>query len=120
MLYFAAILFAGLGLAHSWLGERYLLTRLFKRGDLPKLMGSSEFTRNTLRFTWHLTTVLALGIALVLLQLASGLGTALIVTTLGWTAVVSALLPLYFTRGRHLSWLVLLAAGGACLWWASI
>ena len=46
MLQLAAILIVLLGVAHSVLGERYILTRLF-RGELPKLFGSSEFTLNT-------------------------------------------------------------------------
>lgn len=25
--------------------------------DLPRLLGGTEFTKNTLRFAWHLTTV---------------------------------------------------------------
>ncbi len=57
LLYFAAFLSVALGIAHSVLGERYILTRLFRRADLPKLFGSSEFTVRTLRFAWHITTV---------------------------------------------------------------
>jgi len=53
----AALLIPALGAAHSVLGERYILIRLFRRSDLPKLFGSDTFTRRTLRFAWHLTTV---------------------------------------------------------------
>jgi len=45
----AALCFA-LGLAHSVLGERYILVHLFRRTDLPKLFGDDRFTRRTLRF----------------------------------------------------------------------
>ncbi|MBK7012660.1 MAG: hypothetical protein IPH43_08315 [Xanthomonadales bacterium] len=62
MLQIAALLIALLGLAHSVLGERYILVRLFRR-DLPKLFGGTRFTRNTLRFAWHLTTMFAWGIS---------------------------------------------------------
>ncbi len=48
----AALLAAGVGAAHSYLGERYILTRLFRRQDLPKLFGSDWFTRRTLRFAF--------------------------------------------------------------------
>ena len=65
MLQLAALLLALLGIAHSVLGERYILTRLFRR-ELPKLFGGPEFTKNTLRFAWHLTTVLALNLSVVL------------------------------------------------------
>ena len=49
MLLFAALLILVVGGAHSYLGERYILIRLF-RGPLPKVLGSEEFTRRTLRF----------------------------------------------------------------------
>jgi hypothetical protein len=52
--FIAAGLAVLLGVAHSYLGERYILVRLFKRSDLPKLFGGQEFTRHTLRFAWHL------------------------------------------------------------------
>ena len=118
MLQFAAILIVLLGVAHSVLGERYILTRLFRR-DLPKLFGGQEFTRNTLRFAWHLTTVLAFGLGAVLWQLAGAPPPELLARTLGWCFIASGLLPLVFTRGRHLAWVVLFAAGGLCLAWAA-
>jgi hypothetical protein len=118
MLQLAALLIALLGLAHSILGERYILVRLFRR-DLPKLFGSTEFTRNTLRFAWHLTTVMALGFSALLWQLASSASPQLLASTLGWCFMASGLLPLILTRGRHLSWVVLFAVGGLCLAWAT-
>ena len=45
----AAVLCFAVGLAHSVLGERYILVRLFRRTDLPKLFGGTEFTVRTLR-----------------------------------------------------------------------
>ena len=118
MLQIAAVLIAALGLAHSVLGERYLLVRLFRR-ELPALFGGTGFTRNTLRFAWHLTTVLALGLGAVLWQLADAASAAVLARTIGGCLVVSGLLPLVLTRGRHLSWVVLFAAGGLCLAWAA-
>src|ERR1051325_2752185 len=53
----AALLAVVLGIAHSFLGEKYILIRLFRRDDLPKLFGGSEFTVRTLRFAWHLTSI---------------------------------------------------------------
>ncbi len=57
LLYIGALLAIGIGIAHSYLGERYILIRLFRRDDLPKLFGGPEFTIQTLRFAWHLTTI---------------------------------------------------------------
>jgi hypothetical protein len=57
-LYFlAAGLCIAIGLAHSVLGERYILIRFFRRTDLPKLFRGAELTIRTLRFAWHLTTI---------------------------------------------------------------
>lgn len=58
-----AALALGVGAAHSYLGERYILIRLFRRPDLPHLFGSDLFTRRTLRFAWHLTTLAWWGFA---------------------------------------------------------
>ena len=53
----AAVLIGGTAVAHSVLGERYILVRLFRRENLPRLFGSDELTKRTLRFAWHLTSV---------------------------------------------------------------
>lgn len=63
------LLFA-VGVVHSVLGERYILVRLFRRTDLPKLFGDTTFTTRTLRFAWHITTVAWWGFAAILLMLA--------------------------------------------------
>lgn len=117
MLYLAALLIVALGLAHSVLGERFILVRLFRRNDLPRLFGGTAFTKQTLRFAWHLTTVMAVGFAVLLVQLAAHVPASALVHTIGWTSILSGLLPLVATRGRHLSWLGLFAAGGLCLAW---
>ncbi len=49
----AALLAVLLAAAHSYLGERYILIRLFRRGDLPRLRGGTTFTQDTLRLAWH-------------------------------------------------------------------
>ena len=103
-----AILTAG---AHSYLGERYLLIRLFRRTDLPKLLGGTEFTKRTLRFAWHLTSIAWLGFAALLVSLGRGGGGTL--PELSWvicgTFGVSSLVALVGSRGRHLSWVVFLS-----------
>ncbi len=69
----AALLYFALGLAHSALGEKYILTRLFRRADLPNLFGSPEFTVRTLRFAWHVTTVAWFGFGVLLLFAIGGI-----------------------------------------------
>lgn len=117
MLKVSALLLVLLGAAHSILGERYILTRLFRRADLPQLFGGTAFTTRTLRFAWHVTTVAWFGIAALLWQASSGrLDTQSIAATIGYTSVASGFLPLLITRGRHLSWMVFFLVGGLCLW----
>lgn len=119
LLYFAAFLAAALGLAHSMLGERYILRRLFRRGDLPRLFGGTEFTRRTLRFAWHITTVAWFGFAaLLVLAGRGGVTTSCMLQVTGVTFLASGVLPLVLTRGKHLSWVVLFVIGGIALWCA--
>jgi hypothetical protein len=115
VLYAAAVLMFVTGLAHSYLGERYVLMRL-QRDSLPKLLGSTEFTAGTLRFVWHLVTVAWWGLACLVLFAAKGSHTSSqALQVLAGIAFVSAVLPLYFTRGKHLSWVVFLLVGALLL-----
>lgn len=121
MMYFAAFLIATLGVAHSFLGERYILVRLFRRNDLPKIFGSTRFTTETLRFAWHITTVAWLGFAALLVLIGQGrLDAASAGQVIGCTALVSGFLPLFFTRGKHLSWIVMFAVGGITLYASTV
>lgn len=106
----AAALTVFIGAAHSYLGERYLLIRLFRREDLPRLAGSVEFTKQTLRLAWHITTVLAFGFAALLFVLANGtLESAVVAKIIAVTIGSSGVVSLLFSRGRHLSWIVFFA-----------
>ena len=69
MLLVAAFLTVVLAVGHSYLGERYILIRLFRRQDLPKLFGGTEFTTRTLRFAWHLTSLAWLSLGAILVKL---------------------------------------------------
>lgn len=119
MLILAASLLFLTGVAHSYLGERYILIRLFKRDNLPELFGGTQFTTGTLRFVWHLLTVVWWGVAIVVLQ-ASGqpLESTAVLQVFSCVALVSGLFPLVFTRGRHLSWVVFFVVAGL-LWSAA-
>jgi hypothetical protein len=115
-LYAAAFLAVAVGLAHSILGERYILMRLFRRDGIPKLFGGTEFTTRTLRFAWHITTIAWWGFAALLVQLAGGSITASSVAgVVGITFVVTGIVTLAVSRARHLAWLVFLAIGGLAL-----
>ncbi len=112
-----AVLAFGIGLAHSYLGERYILIRLFRRGNLPHLFGSDDFTKRTLRFIWHVTTVAWWGFGTVMVVYAAGQvdqpgRAALAVVAL--TFLITSATALLHTRGRHLSWVVFLAIAVLC------
>lgn len=115
----AAVLALAIGSAHSLLGERYILTRLFRRQEMPRLFGSGEFTKRTLRFAWHLTTVAWFGAAALLLTLAPfplDASARLSSRVVAATFLASSLVALTGSRGRHLSWMVFLVIAG--LVWA--
>ncbi|WP_125778741.1 hypothetical protein [Pseudoalteromonas rubra] len=107
LLYIAAVLLILVSLAHSYLGERFILIRLFKRDNLPQLFGSSDFTIRTLRFAWHLTSIAWLGFAALLLALASPEFTpTMLLLIIAATFVLHSALALFLSRGKHWSWLL--------------
>ncbi|MCF8439638.1 MAG: hypothetical protein K9H23_04825 [Saprospiraceae bacterium] len=109
------------GLAHSYLGERYILIRLFKSDSLPKLFGSDDFTRRTLRFAWHITTIACWGFAAILVLMASAaLNFQNVATALAATFLLSAATAFVGSKGKHLSWVVFLFVGVVCLWAAIV
>ena len=120
LLLLAAAIAVLIGVAHSYLGERYILIRLFRR-ELPKLFGDDWFTRQTLRFAWHVTTITLWGFAAVMIVLARADGavavsSALIAISLTFGAI--GLIALIASKGRHLSWIAFFAIAILC-WMAA-
>lgn len=114
-----AFLAVALGIAHSGLGERYILVRLFRRDDLPKLFGGTWFTRRTLRFAWHLTSVAWWGFAAQMAWAGGLFGTEAdldgLLRVVAVTFAVSGVVTLAASRGRHLAWVVFFAIA-VCAW----
>lgn len=111
-LYFAAFLLVVIGIAHSYLGERYLLIRLFRRENLPQLFGSTAFTIRTLRFAWHITSLAWLGFAALLILLAHPpITSSAIGLVIGCTFLAHFVIALGGSRAKHLSWPIFLAVG---------
>ncbi len=107
MLLIGAFLLIFIGCVHSYLGEKYILIRLFKRENLPKLFGSDWFTKRVLRFAWHLTTIAWWGFAVILYflsQQSDNIRSEILMTT-AVVFTLSGVISLLFTRGKHLSWL---------------
>ena len=114
MLLIAAALLVLIGLAHSYLGEKYILIRLFRR-PLPKLFGDDWFTRNTLRFAWHITTVAWLGFAALLVLAHLGVATrGNVLDAIAATFLLTATISLVASKGKHLSWIVFGAVAILC------
>jgi hypothetical protein len=114
----AAALLVVLVIAHSFLGERLIFPAVFALPDLPPLLGSRSFMRQTLRFTWHTTSVLGVILASTLVSLAIAPKSAAsdqIATTISTGLFVCGLLSGIVARGRHFSWAVFLACS-ALVW----
>lgn len=112
LLYFAAFLLLVVSAAHSYLGERYLLVRLFRRDDLPRLFGTPENFKLTLRFGWHVASVAWMGLAAVLVTLAHPPADVRVIgVVVGITFLIHFLISLIASKGKHLSWIAFLAVG---------
>ncbi len=106
MLMAAALLVIFIGLVHSVLGEKYILIRLFRK-PLPKLFGNDEFTKKTLRFAWHVTTIAWFGFAAILVQLSwNNASETNVLLAIAATFGITGLIALIASKGKHLSWLV--------------
>jgi hypothetical protein len=106
----AAALTVAIGIAHSYLGERFVLRRLFRDSQLPSVMGSAAMTANILRFAWHLTTLAWFGFAaLLVLYSRSGVDSEMVGVVIGVTFALHAIVTAVMSRGRHLAWPVFFA-----------
>ncbi|MBU2514331.1 hypothetical protein KJ966_23590 [bacterium] len=107
----AALLIVLIALAHSVLGERLLIMPLYK-GDLSFMPLPSLASKRVMRFAWHLTTVAWWGLGVLVIFYARSLnttGTLVQIRSIAVLFLVSCLMALVFTRGRHFSWIVFLA-----------
>ncbi len=114
MLIIAAMLAIAIGLVHSFLGEKYILMRLFRR-PLPKLFGDDWLTKRTLRFAWHLLTVAWFGFAAILVLLYLGMASqSNLLIAIATSFAITAVVAFAASRGRHLSWVVFGAISAIC------
>ena len=116
MLLVASILLIFIGAVHSLLGEKYLILRLLKRDNLPKLFGGDEFTKQLIRFAWHLTTLAWWAIAAILWVFWGGVDAQqhIILQIIAVTFVLSGTLALVASKGKHLSWIIFYAISICC------
>ena len=114
----AAMLTIFIGFVHSWLGEKRLIGPLLAPDQRRGMLAHSRFSRQVLRFAWHLTTISWYGFAAILVYLA-GLPvenfaeTVMIIIAV--TFVILGTVTLATSGGRHLAWIVFYAIAGLSL-----
>ena len=112
----AAVLIAVIAVVHTLLGERLVIGPLLA-GEVPKLGGSSRFMRRTVRYAWHLTSLIAVGFAALLVFYAREPKQHMMaIKIVSATFLLSSLLAVIMTRGKHFSWVVFLVIG-LLTWW---
>jgi hypothetical protein len=104
LLLVAALTLVFIGIIHSYLGERYVLTRLLALPDLPKLRGSRSYMEAILRWAWHLTSVAWWGTAGVLFSTWMGGRLPAVGAVLAVTFALHGVIILVKTSPRHPAW----------------
>ncbi len=117
VLLLAGILMFFIGIVHSLLGERRLIGPLLAPDKRSGLLAQSSYSRSVLRYAWHMTTIVFWGFAAILVTLSivtptPGIRPILIV--IATTFLLSGLLALGISRGRHVAWPLFLAVAGLC------
>lgn len=114
MLLIAAALTVLIGLYHSIAGEQRLIRPLLTMDTLPRLRGSTDFTRALIRTAWHITTLAWFGLAgiLVVMDGQTGAGRTGVLGIIAAVFAVSGIAALVLGRGRHPAWLAFLPIAG--------
>jgi len=108
MLFAAALLTFAVGLAHTVLGEKFILMRTPEQ---------ATFKARILRFAWHLTTIAWWGVGAMLVLASRGLlTTSNTLRVIAATMAVTGAVILVSSRGRHFAWPVFLAIAILSLW----
>jgi len=116
-LYSAACILAFVGIAHSYLGERYLLGKLARRGDLSKVFRDPVYAFRIMPLAWHVTSVAWFGFAALLVLIAHPPVTAEgVALAIGIVFLAHGAASLVIARGRHLSWLLFLAVAALAIY----
>lgn len=114
MLLLAAALTVFIGLAHSYLGEKWLIGPILKMETLPFPRGSVTFAKQTLRFAWHITSLAWWGIAGLMVYMHFAPDN--IANGFLWMCTIlfgiTGLIPIIIGKGRHKSWIVFLTISG--------
>lgn len=114
----ASVLIFLLGLIHSVLGELLILRPMKQVTGFPPILGSLELPKQTVWIVWHILTVFAWVLALIVghaaSQAALGEGDRFALRTIAVACVISAGFGVVGTRARHASWVAFLAIAILC------
>lgn len=107
MLIIVVILLVLLSLFHSILGERLILQPINKADNLPKIWGSHQATFRTIQATWHLVSILWLGLAshVLAIHFYPEYVTKNFLITFGAIFAALTILPFIWSAGKHKSWI---------------
>ena len=113
----AGALMIGIGAIHSFLGERLIFRRMRAVGVMIPTNGGQLLREPHVRIlwaSWHLATVMGVGLAFVLFWLAQpstkNLNQSWPAMAIAGSIIASASVVLIGTKGRHPGWAGLLAA----------
>ncbi len=114
----AALGAVGIGLAHSILGEKGIVKPVVRRMNWEGVPPDADFLNRTVRFAWHITTLAWIGLAIILLAPLMGLGgePAFAALTIAVTFLVTGIVTLIASKGRHLAWIVFLGIAAGAAW----
>lgn len=107
MLATVAILLILLSAFHSILGERLILQPINTADNLPKIWGSRQATFRTIEATWHLVSVMWLGLAahLLTMEFFPQYMAKSFLIIFGIIFGVLTIVPLVWSSGKHKSWI---------------
>jgi hypothetical protein len=116
-LWFAAVLVVGVSVVHSWLGEVRIISPLLALEPRQGVLRSA-FTRQVIRYAWHLTSLAWSGMGAALAALAfmppSPAG-RIAVLVIAVTFLLHGVIVLAISRGRHLAWPIFLVIATLCV-----
>lgn len=117
LLYWASVLLTFVGLIHSLLGEILIFQKLRQDSIVPNLAMGPLKKRNIriLWATWHLASILGLGISTMLYKMAmADASNSIFLTEITITVGLSSFLVFYATHGKHPGWIGLLGVSILC------
>jgi hypothetical protein len=114
----AAVVLLVLGVVHSALGEALFFRHIGRVQGFPVILGTTDFPKRTLRVTWHIPSILASALALILCRFSYltklGEGEWFVIKTISVSLLLCAVVTFIGTRGKHPGWVGFLAPAVLC------